>query len=68
MTRQAKAGDVVAVYANLNNYGWNSNMTMTLFRYFDHDTNEWVDKAILIADGKLIDPNGVVIVKKGAAT
>ena len=64
----AAAGDVVAVYANLNNYGWNSNMTMTLFRYFDHDTNEWVDKAILIADGKLIDPNGVVIVKKGAAT
>lgn len=62
----AAVGSVVAVYCNLNNYGFNSNMQMTMFRYLDHDTNEWVDKAILIADGKLIDPNGVVIVKKGA--
>jgi HK97 family phage major capsid protein len=62
----AAVGDVVAIYCNLKNYGFNSNMQMTMFRYFDHDTNEWIDKAILIADGKLIDPNGVVIVKKGA--
>lgn len=62
----ASVGDVVAVYCNLRNYGFNSNMQMTMFRYLDHDTNEWIDKAILIADGKLIDPNGVVIVKKGA--
>jgi HK97 family phage major capsid protein len=62
----AATGDVVAVLCNLTNYGFNSNMTMTMYRYFDHDTNEWVDKAILIADGKLIDPNGVVIIKKGA--
>lgn len=62
----AVVGDVVAVYVDLKNYGFNSNMQMTMYRYFDHDTNEWVDKAILIADGKLIDPNGVVIIKKGA--
>lgn len=62
----AAVNAVVAVYCNLKNYGFNSNMQMTMFRYFDHDTNEWIDKAILIADGKLIDPNGVVIVKKGA--
>lgn len=62
----AAVGDVVAVFCNLKNYGLNSNMQMTMFRYFDHDTNEWVDKAILVCDGKLIDPNGVVIVKKGA--
>jgi HK97 family phage major capsid protein len=62
----AATGDVVAVYCNLSNYGFNSNMQLTMFRYFDHDTNEWVDKAVLIADGKLIDPNGVVIIKKGA--
>lgn len=62
----ADDGEVVAIYCNLRNYAVNSNMQMTMFRYFDHDTNEWVDKAILIADGKLIDPNGVVIIKKGA--
>jgi hypothetical protein len=59
-------GDVIAIYANLNNYVINSNMQLALFRYFDHDTNQWVDKAIMIADGKLLDPHGVIIVRKGA--
>lgn len=58
-------GDVIAIYANLNNYVINSNMQMALFRYVDHDTNQWVDKAIMIADGKLLDPHGVIIVRKG---
>lgn len=62
----AATGDVVAIYCNLTNYVINGNMQMTMFRYLDHDTNEYVDKAILIVDGKLLDPNGVVIVKKGA--
>lgn len=62
----AAVGDVVAIYCNLKNYGLNTNMQMTMYRYLDHDTNEWIDKAIMIVDGKLIDPNGVVIVKKGA--
>jgi len=62
----AATGDVVAIYCNLNNYGINSNMQLQMYRYLDQDKNEYVDKAILIADGKLIDPNGVVIVKKGA--
>ncbi len=62
----ASVGDVVAIYCNLSNYAINSNMQMVMYRYLDHDTNEYVDKAILIADGKLIDPNGVVIIKKGA--
>lgn len=61
----AATGDVIAIYCNLKNYGLNTNMQMTMFRYLDHDTNEWINKAIMIVDGKLIDPNGVVIVKKG---
>lgn len=64
----AATGDVVAIYGNLNNYAINSNMQLTMFRYLDHDTNQWVDKALLIADGKILDPNGFVIVKKGEAT
>lgn len=62
----ASVGDVVAIYCNLSNYAINSNLQMVMYRYMDHDTNEYIDKAILIADGKLIDPNGVVIIKKGA--
>ncbi|MNC69732.1 hypothetical protein D3C75_1204570 [compost metagenome] len=62
----AAVGDVVGVYVNLRNYAINTNLQLTLVRYTDHDTNEIVDKAILIADGKLLDPNGVIIIKKGA--
>lgn len=64
----AAVGDVIAIFCDLSNYGVNSNLQLTMFRYMDHDTNQWVDKAILIADGKLLDPNGVVIVKKAASS
>lgn len=38
-----------------------------MYRYTDNDKNEFVDKAILIADGKILDPNGFIVIKKGAA-
>ena len=62
----AAVGDVVTIYGNLTNYAFNSNMQLMMFRYLDHDTNEYVDKAILIADGKTLDGNAFVVVKKGA--
>lgn len=62
----AAEDDIVAIYVNLKNYAINTNMQLMLVRYTDHETNEIIDKAILIADGKLLDPNGVIIVKKGA--
>lgn len=61
----AAVGDVVAIYCNYSNYAINSNMQLQMYRYLDQDKNEYVDKAILIADGKLLDPNGVVVIKKG---
>lgn len=64
----AATGDVVGIYCNLGNYAFNSNLQMTMFRYFDHDTNEWVDKAILIADGKLLNADCCVIITKAAAS
>lgn len=63
----ASEDDVIAVFCNLKNYAINSNMQLAMIRYTDHDKNEIVDKAILVADGKLLDPNGVVIIKKGTA-
>ncbi len=62
----AATGDVVAVFCKLSDYCINSNLQMTMFRWLDHDTNQYVDKALLVADGKILDPNGVIIVKKGA--
>jgi HK97 family phage major capsid protein len=62
----ASTGDVVAVFINPTDYVINSNMQMTMYRWLDHDTNQWVDKAILINDGKLLDAAGVLLIKKGA--
>lgn len=62
----ASTGDVVAVFMNPSDYAINSNMQMAMYRWFDHDTNQWVDKALLVNDGKLLDPKGVLIIKKGA--
>ena len=66
-TGHASTGDVVAIFCNLNDYAINTNLEMQTVKWVDHDTNEICNKVILIADGKLVDPNGVVIVKKGAA-
>jgi HK97 family phage major capsid protein len=62
----AAVGDVVAIFMKPSDYCVNSNMQMVMYRWLDHDTNQWVDKAILISDGKLLDAAGVIIVKKGA--
>ena len=63
----ASTGDVVAVFVNLDDYVINSNLEMQVVKWVDHDTNTVKNKAILICDGKLVDPNGVIIIKKGAA-
>ncbi|MGN0989661.1 MAG: phage major capsid protein, partial [Eubacteriales bacterium] len=64
----AGTGDVIAVFTNLENYGVNSNMEMRVTKWEDQDSNEIKNKAIMICDGKLIDPNGTIIIKKGAAS
>lgn len=62
----AAEGDVIAIFAKLSDYVVNSNMQMVTVQWTDHDTNEKKTKVLLIADGKLADPNGVLIIKKGA--
>ena len=62
----AEAGDVVAIFANLNDYVVNTNMQITTTRWIDNDGNEIKNKALMICDGKLADPNGVLIIKKAA--
>lgn len=61
----ASVGDVVAVFVKLTDYGINTNMQMTTVKWVDHDNNEVKNKCTMILDGKLIDPNGVLIIKKG---
>jgi len=62
----AVATDVFMIFVDLNEYVFNSNLQMTMKKYFDENTDEWIDKATLIGDGKLRDANGVLLIKKGA--
>lgn len=63
----AAAGDTFAVFGDLQNYGFNSNMQLTAVEWIDHDTNKKYTKVMIICDGKVIDKNGFLIVKKKAS-
>lgn len=60
----AASGDVVGVYWVPSDYGINTNLTFGMKRYFDEDTNEWINKGLTIVDGKIIDPSGCYLIKK----
>lgn len=62
----AAEGEVVAVYMNMKNYVFNSNMQMTVVRWTDHDTNKEKLKVMLIGDGKAADTAGIILIKKAA--
>lgn len=62
----AKDGDVFAVLVDLSEYLLNSNLAMTYKRYWDEDKNKFVHKSLLIADGKMCDTNGLILIKKTA--
>lgn len=48
-------------------YAINTNLQFSVKRYFDEEKNEWVDKAIVINDGKILDPKYLYLLKKVAA-
>lgn len=47
-------------------YAINTNMQFVVTRYFDHETNQYVDKALVINDGKILDPKYLYLLKKKA--
>lgn len=60
----ANAGDVVGIFWQPEEYAINSNMAMGMRRYFDEDTNKWVNKLLVVADGKVLNPKGFYLIKK----
>ena len=60
----ASVGDIVGIFWQPEWYGVNENMGFFMQRYFNQETNEWVDKALTVVDGKLLNPNGVYLIKK----
>lgn len=63
----ANANDIVGIFWQPNEYAINENFGFTMIRYFDQETNEWVDKAIVVVDGKILNPNGYYLIKKKAS-
>lgn len=49
-------------------YAINTNMEFFVKRYFDDEKNQWVDKALVINDGKVLDPKYIYLLRKSVAT
>lgn len=60
----ATTGDAFAIYFRPQDYAINSQLQIGFKRYFNDDTNKWVNKGLTIMDGKLLDVNGVYILTK----
>lgn len=61
----ASASDVIGIFWQPEEYCINENFGFTMRRYFDEELNEWVDKALVVVDGKVLNPTGYVKIVKG---
>ena len=61
----ASSSDVVGIYWQPEEYGINENFGWSMRRYFDEEENEWVDKALAVTDGKVLNPTGYWLILKG---
>lgn len=60
----ATSGQVIGIFWQPEEYAINENFGFTMRRYFDDETNEWVDKALVVVDGKVLNPTGYYLIKK----
>ena len=64
--KSCSEGDVFAVYFKLDNYIFNVQKDLILDTYMDKPTRTIVTDAIYYLDGRIEDPNGVLLLKKAA--
>lgn len=60
----AATGDIIGIFWTPNDYAINTQLQFGMKRYFDEDTNEWINKALTIVDGKILDVSGCYLLKK----
>ena len=58
------AGTAFAFLFNFKDYVLNTNYAMGVKRYEDNDTDDTVTKGIMLADGKVVDKNSLVVIQK----
>lgn len=59
-----ETGRIFAFLFNFNDYVLNTNFNMGIKTYEDNDTDDTVNKAVMLVDGKVVDVNSLVILKK----
>lgn len=65
-TSTLAAGTIFAAIVNLSDYTLNTNLEMTIKQYEDNETEDVVRKAVMLVDGKMVDKNSLVLLKKKA--
>lgn len=63
----AATGVPFAFLFNFSDYILNTNYQMGVKKYEDNETDDLITKAIMIVDGKVVDKNSLVVLKKAAA-
>lgn len=60
----ASSGDVIGIFWQPEEYCVNMQAEMGVTRYLDQERNEWVNKFLFVADGKVLNPKGFWLIKK----
>ena len=61
----AEDGDVFCIYGKLEDYVINSNQNLMTVQYDDWDNRKKKTVAYMVLDGKVLDPYGFMLIKKG---
>lgn len=62
--QDASEDAIVVALFNMKDYVLNTNLNMTIKKYEDNETDDLVTKAIMLADGKVVDKNSLVTITK----
>lgn len=60
----ATNGEIIGIFWVPTDYAINTQLQFGMKRYFDEDTNEWINKGLTIVDGKMLDVSGCYLLKK----
>lgn len=60
----ASSNDVIGIYWQPSEYAINENFGFMMRRYYDENRNKWINKALTVVDGKVLNPNGFYLITK----